>query len=228
MNTPLNQLNHFEATQRLTQIVQEAYHRRSRQLPANLTEIVATLKADLLKYMPTVPIETIDEAVTFEVLHDDKTPLSPTFIFAAIRKHFEPPFKPRSWDVAQPTRPDTEQDTINLLDCCAKFLAAGKKAQFQPIRMNSYLVLRGQLNDDAYLRNIERAKIQINTARVRDFMRPISEWTPDIMDEVETVAKYLTCVDWINSCNIRGVMPSNILTPLKDEASFIVMRKKNP
>lgn len=98
MKTPLKDIKPSEATVRLTQIVQQAYHRRSRQLPSNLSEIVDTLKGDLLKYMPSVSFETIDEAVTFEVLHDDKAQLSPAFIFAAIRKHYQQPAEARNED----------------------------------------------------------------------------------------------------------------------------------
>lgn len=98
MNTPLINIEPIEATQRLNQIVNEAYKRRSRQLPNNIGDIVSTLKADLLKYMPSVGIETIDEAVSYEVLHDDKTPLSPTFLFAAVRKHYAKPTEVRDED----------------------------------------------------------------------------------------------------------------------------------
>ena len=96
--TPLNQMHPSQATMRLTQIVQQAYHRKSRQLPNNLSEIVDTFKGDLLKYLPAVPIETVDEAVIFEVLHDDKTPFSPSFLFQAVRKHYTAPTTQRDMD----------------------------------------------------------------------------------------------------------------------------------
>lgn len=96
--TPLNQMNPSEATIRLTQIVQQAYHRKARQLPSNLHEIVDTLKGDLLKFIPAVPIETIDEAIVFEVLHDEKTPFSPSFLFQAVHKHYLPPHTQRDMD----------------------------------------------------------------------------------------------------------------------------------
>ncbi len=96
--TPLNQMHPSQATMRLTQIVQQAYHRKSRQLPSNLSEIVDTFKGDLLKYLPSVPIETVDEDVIFEVLHDDKTPFSPSFLFQAVRKHYTEPTTQRDMD----------------------------------------------------------------------------------------------------------------------------------
>ena len=98
MTTQLKQIEPTEASIRLNQIVIDAYKRRSRQLPSNIAEIVDTLKADVLKYMPTVSIETIEEAITFETLHDDKTQLSPAFLFAAIRKHWQEPSEVRDFD----------------------------------------------------------------------------------------------------------------------------------
>ena len=98
MKKQLKQIEPTEASIRLNQIVIDAYKRRSRQLPANIAEIVDTLKADVLKYMPTVSIETIEEAITFETLHDDKTQLSPAFLFAAIRKHWQEPSEVRDFD----------------------------------------------------------------------------------------------------------------------------------
>lgn len=97
-NNTLKSMDALEATIRIKQIIVDAYKRRSRQLPANIAEIVDTLKADVLKYMPSVSIETIDEAVTFETLHDDKTQLSPAFLFAAIRKHWQEPSAVRDFD----------------------------------------------------------------------------------------------------------------------------------
>ena len=98
MNTPINTMNSFELRTRLDVIVRSAYQRRSRQLPANFSETVDTFKADLLRYMPTVGIDTVDEAVVFEVLHDDKTPFSPSFLFQAVRKHYTAPTTQRDMD----------------------------------------------------------------------------------------------------------------------------------
>lgn len=98
MSTQINTMEPLELRKRLNHITIEAYKRRSRQLPSNISEIVDTFKADLLRYMPTVPIETVDEAVIFEVLHDDKTPFSPSFLFQAVRKHYTAPTAQRDMD----------------------------------------------------------------------------------------------------------------------------------
>lgn len=220
----LNGMNAHDATMRLTQIVQQAYHRRSRQLPSNLSEIVDTLKADLLKYMPDVSIETVDEAVTFEVLHDDKTQLSPAFLFSAVRKHYNPPFKARSMDVEECTRPDTEWDTVSLLDALANNLANGHKAYFNPWREYDYLRMRGQLSGDVE-QYYQAAKNEINVERVRDWKRPLQEWTGADLDDLNTRARHIAVVNWLHSCNESGIKPSAVLQPLMNETQYQQLRK---
>lgn len=99
MKTPINTINHFELTNRLTGIVQQAYFRRSRQLPANIADIVDTLKGDLLKAFPDVPIETVDDAIVTSTLHDIDTTISPAFFFNAVKKAwFTPKTNKHQWD----------------------------------------------------------------------------------------------------------------------------------
>lgn len=222
MNTPLNQIASIEATQRLNQIVMEAYKRRSRQLPANLTEIVATLKADIIKYMPTVGIETVDEAVTFETLHDDKTPLSPAFLFAAVRKHYQPPYQPRKMDEEQYRRHETEWDTVSLLDTLADNIAKGSKVYFNPWREYDYLRMRGQLSDEL---PFQAAKNAINVERVRDFMRPLQDWTDADLDDLNARARHIAVTEWLKACNASGLKPSAILQPLMNENQYQQLRR---
>ena len=225
-NTPINAINSFELTKRLDTIVKQAYMRRSRQMPSNLTEIVATFKGDLLKYMPTVGIDTVDEAVTFEVLHDDKTPFSPSFLFQAVRKHYTQPFKARSFDVDEYSRPDTEQDTVNLLDCIAGIIAKGDTSRiyFNPWREFDYLRMRGQLSDDIS-DYVQAAKNAINVERVRDFKRPLRDWTGADLNDLNARARHLAIVDWLRSCNQSGRKPSDILTHLMNEMQYQQLRK---
>lgn len=104
MNTKIKDMMPSEATQRLRQIVVEGYHHLNRyQLPGNLGEMVERLKADLLKYMPGVTIETIDEAVTHEILHDEKLAKTPSlfsavYVFQAVGKHYTKPAETRDMD----------------------------------------------------------------------------------------------------------------------------------
>jgi hypothetical protein len=89
----------FDINTRLTAILQQAYHRRSRNLPANLNDIVETLKGDLLKAFPDCPIETIDDSIVLETLHNPDTQLSPTFFFNAVKKAwFTPKTNSHQWD----------------------------------------------------------------------------------------------------------------------------------
>lgn len=98
MNTPLKELNPTEATMRLTQIVQQAYQRRSRNLPANLADIVETLKGDLLKHFGGCPVRTIEDAIITATLHED-VPLSPAFFFQAVKKvWWQPKTNHHQWD----------------------------------------------------------------------------------------------------------------------------------
>lgn len=84
--TPISTIRGYELTARLDTALKQAYHRRSRQLPNNLSDIVETLKGDLLKAFPDCPIETIDDAIIMETLHNPDTTLSPTFFFQAVKK----------------------------------------------------------------------------------------------------------------------------------------------
>lgn len=89
----------IDLTSRLNAILIQAYHRRSRQLPANISEITETLKGDLLKAFPDVPIETVDDAIVLETLHNPDTTLSPTFFFQAVKKAwFVPKTNAHQWD----------------------------------------------------------------------------------------------------------------------------------
>lgn len=88
-----------EATLRLTQILQQAYLRRSRNLPANLNDIVETLKGDILKAYPDVPINVVDDAIIMETLHNPDTQLSEAFFFNAVKKAwFTPKTNSHQWD----------------------------------------------------------------------------------------------------------------------------------
>lgn len=99
MKTPLKDIKPSEATVRLTQIVQQAYHRRSRNLPNNLPDIVETLKGDLLKAFPDCPIETVDDAIVTDTLHNPDANLCVAFFFQAVKKAwFVPKTNAHQWD----------------------------------------------------------------------------------------------------------------------------------
>lgn len=96
--TPIKDIQAGELLQRLETIVKQAYHRRSRSLPNNISENVETLKGDLLKAFPDVPIEVVDDAIILATLHDE-TQLSPAFFFQAVKKAwFTPKTNTHQWD----------------------------------------------------------------------------------------------------------------------------------
>ena len=216
-------MNGFELTERLNQIVIEAYKRRARQLPANITEIVATIKGDLLRHLPTAPIDVIDDAVSIEALNVD-IPLSPAFFFSAVKKHYTPPRTPRTMDEDPYRRPDTEQDTINLLDSLAENLANGGKAHFNPWREYDYLRMRGQLSEDLST-YMQAAKNAVNVERVRDWKRPLQDWTGADLDDLNARARHLAVTAWLQACNDAGTKPSDVLRPLANETQYQYFRR---
>lgn len=171
--TPINTMRDFDINTRLTSILQQAYHRRSRNLPANLNDIVETLKGDLLKAYPDVPIEVVDDSIVLSTLHDADTPLSPTFFFNAVKKAwFTPKSNAHQWDgrdedlaywqdlsnrhpwdthaaemVEHYRHGDTEQDTISLLDTCASMLAKMDAADKAGIPFAKHAEFKGVIVD---------------------------------------------------------------------------------
>lgn len=171
--TPINTMRDFDINTRLTAILQQAYHRRSRNLPANLNDIVETLKGDLLKAYPDVPIEVVDDSIVLSTLHDADTPLSPTFFFNAVKKAwFTPKSNAHQWDgrdedlaywqdlanrhkwdthaaemVEHYRHGDTEQDTISLLDTCASMLAKMDAADKAGIPVAKHAEFKGVIVD---------------------------------------------------------------------------------
>lgn len=210
LNTrPLHTLSGYEATNRLTQVIRQAYFRRSRQLPANLGDVVETLKADIIRVMPAVTINQIDEAVTDWVLNQIEKPLSPAFFFAAIRSRYEGPRRTRVMDIDQYTRPDTEEDYLSLMDTLAAFI------DHRPIFFNAWreygnLVDRGQLDADAWKEYAEKAMAKINRDRIKEGrLRRIDLTQED--NGVQATARRMAVEDWLRSCKTADTTPSKIL-----------------
>lgn len=210
LNTrPLHTLSSSESTVRLMQVVKQAYFRRSRQVPTNLGDIVETLKGDILRVMPTVTINQIDEAVTDWILNQIDRPISPAFFFAAIRSKYEGPRKTRAMDQDIYTRPDTEEDYLSLMDCLAGFIDK-RPIFFNPRREYANLVDRGQLNLDAFRRYEEKATSKVNADRVKDgHLRKIELTIED--PSVQATAMRMAVEDWLRSCNTANITPSKIL-----------------
>ena len=210
LNTrPLHTLSGIEATQRLQQVVKQAYFRRSRQLPANLGDIVETLKADIIRVMPAVTINQIDEAVTDWVLNQIEKPLSPAFFFAAIRSRYEGPRRTRAMDIDPYTRPDTEEDYLSLMDTLAAFIDH-RHIFFDPWREYRNLVERGQLAEDTWEHYIDKAIAQLDRERVSEGrIRRIELTQRD--NSVQVSARRMAVEDWLRSCKTADTTPSKIL-----------------
>lgn len=210
LNTiPINTLTPSEATLRLTQIVKQAYFRRSRQLPTDLGAIVETLKGDIIRRMPDVTINQIDEAVTDWVLHQTEKTLSPAFFFAAVHSRYDAPRRMRPFDLEEPTRPDTEEDFLSLMDTLAAFIDH-RAIGFNPRREYDNLVERGQLDKGTVEHYIEKAMAKIQQQRFKEGnLRRMTLKPEDKI--VQETARLLAVEDWLRSCNTQGKKPSEIL-----------------
>lgn len=246
--TPISTIRDYELTGRLDAILKQAYMRRSRQLPANITEIVETLKGDLLKHFPDCPIETIDDAIILETLHNPDTALSPTFFYNAVKKAwFVPKTNQHQWD-GEYSRPDMEQDTLNLLDTCATMLknmdAYERKGievtktinangitiplpAFNARREFAYLVMRGQLDANAWPSYMEKAIEEVNRQRIEAKHNRVVRSEAENDPDVKAMCKRLAVLDWLRSCNVSGITPSAILKPLINENQYQIIRKEN-
>lgn len=268
MKTPISKIQGIDLTSRLNAILIQAYHRRSRQLPANISEITETLKGDLIKAFPDCPIETIDDAIVTDTLHNPDTPLSPTFFFNAVKKAwFVPKTNRHQWDgndedlaywqdlaarhpwdahatemVMHYRHGDTEQDTISLLDTLAAnvaredarskddtmtlaSVARSAATAFNARREFQYLVLRGQLSEEAKSRFLEDAILAVNTKRMASRHHRLTKEEANGDPFVQAEAMRLAVLDWLRGCNTQGTTPSAILTPLAEELSYMQLRR---
>lgn len=239
--TPISQVTPFELTNRLTTIVQQAYFRRSRQLPANLADMVECLKGDLLHHFKDCPIGTVEDAITTSTLFDNDKPVSVAFFFEAVKKKWwQPKSNVHNWE-EEPTRPDTEEDTINLLTFAYDYMRkhqydgtdiAGKPLSgcvelpaFEPQRMYDYLKMRGQLADGADEHFMPDAILSVNTDRMKTHHHRLTKEEAKENPYVRGMAMRLACLDWLKACIANATPPASILTPLIDQASYADHRR---
>lgn len=224
-NKEIRTMQQFEATQFIEKEVRNAYYLKSRAIPDNLGQMVATLKAMLLKYMPHVTTRNISEGIEHFILHETTAALSVDMLFKAVKSKHTPPYEPRDSDIEGCRRPDLEGDTISLLDTLAAALANGRKTYFNPRREYAYLVMRHQLDITACDNFIKAAKLAINEQRISDGYRRIDWNIVGQTSDLTATAKGLAVEDWLRSCNTRGVAPSAILAPLVNEAQYAQLRQ---
>lgn len=238
--TPIGQLPPFELTSRLDNFVRQAYFRRSRQLPANLSDMVDCLKGDLLKHFKDCPIGTVDDAITTSTLFDNDKPVSVAFFFEAVKKRWwQPKSNVHNWE-EEPTRPDTEADTLALLDTCAAMVAEQDNADeqqyspltgimelpaFNPRRSFAYLVERKQLTAAALDHFFDQALLDTNRERLESRHHRLTREQAATDPDVAARQKRLAVIDWLRACNTQGRKPSQIITP--DETSYQFFRYAN-
>ena len=238
--TPYNQLRGSDQIAMLDAMVRSAYFRRNRKLPTNLTDMVETLKNDLLKRLGDIPIGTLDEAITTSTL-DNESPLSVAFFFSAAKKAWhQPKTNLHQWD-DENRRPDFEADTIALLDSCAVMLAQMDAAEsktavkgdiriplpaFNPRREFDYLKMRGQVTPETAAAKLPRAIEEVNLDRRAKNHNRVKRDEALQDPEVQALCRRLAVLDWLRSCNTRGIHPSDILQPLVNENHYQQLRRE--
>lgn len=248
--TPISTMRGYELTGRLQSILKQAYHRRSRKMPDDLDTITDTLKKDLLRNFPDCPIEVVDDGIVSETLNNPDAVLSEAFFYNAVKKAwFVPKTNFHQWDGEEYCRPSMETDTLNHLDTCALMIKEQDHAvehkydsndikpigcslkkimpAFNPRYEYAYLVMRGQLDANAWPSYIEKAIEDVNRQRLaanhNRVIRAEAEKDPDVM----AMCKRLAVLDWLRSCNVTGITPSAILKPLINENEYQIFRREN-
>lgn len=221
---PFCRLQGYDQKMLLLDVMKNGFYLKSRQIPDNIDAMASTLKADIVKYMPKVTERQIRDGVEYYILHDSNTALSVAEFYKAIRSKYVPPYEQRDCDRDQYTRPDTENDTITLLDMIADRIKEGKQAWCQWKREYAYLVMRKQIAWDAFEHEIENAKTQINMERMKELERPLVDFEGSDKFSLVSRAKQLVVRRWLSACNDRGVRPSAILAPLVDEMQYSTFR----
>ena len=234
--TPIKQVPAFELTIALASYVRQAYFRRSRQLPANINEMVECLKGDLLKHFKDCPIGTVDDAITTATLFDNDKPISVAFFFEAVKKiWWQPKTNVHNYEDV-PAKTDTEANTISLLDTCADILKDNDGhavadpdkplkgcialPAFNAKREYGYLVMRGQLDAKAASHFFIDALPIVNTDLRANHHHRLSKEEAKVNCDVWAQAMRLAVLDWLRGCNTLGKRPSDILTPLPTNTPF--------
>ena len=85
--------------------------------------------------------------------------------------------------------------------------------------------MRGQIAWDAFEAELDKARQIINTDRVNDYRRPLTEFIGQDKDDLHGMAKKLAVITWLNGCISQDRMPSDYLTPLINEQQYAQFRK---
>lgn len=223
-NKEIKTMGQFEATQFIEKEMRNAFYLKSRAVPDNLGQMVTTFKEMLMKYMPHVTTRDVSEGIESFILHEQTAALSVDMLFKAVKKRYTPPYEARSFDVEGYCRPDTEADTRILLDTLSAKIANGKAVYFDNRREYGYLVMRGQLDKDAYRHFLAEAKSIINNQRIKNGSGRIDWSIVGQTGELDSVSMGIAVTNWLKGCNTSNVAPSSILAPLADEVQYCRFR----
>ena len=223
-NEPFKNLSGYNQKNLLLQCMRQGYTIKNRKDPDNIDSMASYLREMLLKYMPHVTEAAIKEGIEHFLLHNDTTTLSVDVFFKAIKSKYIEPYQQRDMDRDEYTRPDTESDTIRLLDVLAENMAAGRNVYADWPRDYAYLILRKQFQWDAYEAELENAKAAINAERTKEMKRSIVDWIGQESHSLFPMAKQLAVKTWLRGITARGLKPSDILTPLIDDTEYSQFR----
>ena len=222
---PFQDLTGFDQITKLTEAVRNAYYLKNRDIPANLSNMVETLRKQILKRIPRIGIKTLHENIESYIMNETTGAISTDVLFKAARRGYDLPKDRRPFDEDLPVRPDTEEDTIRLLDTLADTLMKGRKPYANWHREYTYLVHRRQLDLNSSGHFTTKAMAMLNAERAADRKPVVAYEEPHTVADDIWRSEALAVMDWIGSVLDKGLMPSDILIPLIDQYTYQQLRK---
>lgn len=224
-NRPFNELTAFERTVALTEAVKNAYYLKNREIPANLAKMVEVLCAQIMKRIPAIGSRDLHENIETYILNETTGAISVDLLFKAACRGYDRPRDLRQYQQEAYTRPDTEADTVALLDTLAATIEAGRKPYANWHREYIYLVKRDQLDIDSRDHFVNKAVAMMQAEAVASGKRIADFNAAQTVGDVTWRSEALAVIDWMASLATRGLRPSDVLRPLMNETSYREIRK---
>ena len=124
---------------------------------------------------------------------------------------------PRDFDQEPPSRPDTENDCLSLLDTISEMIKQGKQPEADWVRIYNYLVIRKQASADEFTKYLNPAETQVSAEKHKE--KRISEIKIE-KSEVSAMAMKIAVCKWIE----QHPKPSETLAPLVNETQWRKLR----